>query len=129
MLKMATKRNDPNYAQVTGHIPKDLSIQFRMACTTKGLNLSEGLEASIVQWLAGSDSTEVESGNQTSADHADATEDLEQMGEFIKLLLGLRPRNGLSFAEIADIAGLSSRQVEELYQLVEICRKQNELRK
>lgn len=53
-------------------------------------------------------------------------EDIEQMSEFVKLLLGLRPRNGLSFAEIADITKLPSRQVEELYQMVESWRKQQQ---
>lgn len=68
----------------------------------------------------------LEQGDQPSAENTEATENLEQMGEFVKLLMGLRPRNGLSFAEIADITGLSSRQVEELYQLVESCRKQKQ---
>lgn len=66
-LGMATKRNDPNYAQVTGHIPKELSLKFRFACTAKGLDLSEGLEASISRWLEG---FEVGGNQETSSDGA-----------------------------------------------------------
>jgi len=64
--------------------------------------------------------------SQNQSGQNQSSEDLEQMGEYVKLLMGLRPRNGLSFAEIADITGLPSRKVEELYQLVEQCRKQHE---
>ena len=60
---MATKRSDPNYAQITGHIPKDLSLQFRVACTANSLDLSEGLEAAIQQWLQGLGSASLPSLN------------------------------------------------------------------
>lgn len=55
---------------------------------------------------------------------ADVVDDREQLQEFVKLLAGARPRNGLSLTEIADITGLPARQVEELYQLVEQCRNE-----
>ncbi len=106
------------------------------------ISLPSGLYAALAQWAAkeGNNPTslatdlivalirkEISEGRVTLEDHTES-EDVEQMGEFIKLLMGLRPRNGLSFAEIADITKLPSRQVEELYQLVEKCRKQHEPR-
>ena len=51
MADMVTKRRDPNYAQITGHIPKELSLRFRVICTAKEIDISEGLEESIAQWV------------------------------------------------------------------------------
>ena len=98
--------------------------QLRPDSAWKALSLSKKVLLLLEEYL-----DLLEQDNSPSVDNAEATENLEQMGEFVKLLMGLRSRNGLSFAEIADITGLSSRQVEELYQLVEICRKQQEPRK
>jgi DNA-directed RNA polymerase specialized sigma24 family protein len=105
------------------------------------ISLPSGLYAALAQWAAKEDTNptslatdliaalirkEISEGRLTL--EAETSENLQQMGEFVKLLMGLRPRNGLSFAEIADITGLPSRQVEELYHLVETCRKQHEPR-
>lgn len=87
----------------------------------KALSLSKKVVLMLEEYL-----DLLEQGDASSASNAEASENVEQMGEFVKLLMGLRPRNGLSFAEIADITGLPSRQVEELHQLVEKCRKQHE---
>lgn len=62
----------------------------------------------------------------SDSEMSELKDNLQQMSEFIKLLMSLRPRQGISFAEIADITGLSSRQVEDLYQLVKKCREQYE---
>lgn len=106
------------------------------------LSLPSGLYKALAQWAEKEDSNptslatdllaalirkEISEG-RVSLEDADPNEDLEQMGEYVKLLMGLRSRNGLSFAEIADITGLPSRKVEELYHLVEQCRKQHEPR-
>jgi hypothetical protein len=99
--------------------------QLRPDSAWKALSLSKKVLLLLEEYL---DSLE-QSSSPSVVNNAEATENLEQMGEFVKLLMGLRPRNGLSFAEIAGITGLPSRQVEELYQLVEICRKQHEPRK
>jgi hypothetical protein len=32
---MATKRNDPDYEQVSGYVHKDLALQFRIICATE----------------------------------------------------------------------------------------------
>lgn len=109
------------------------------------ISLPSGLYTALAQWAAKEDTNptslatdliaalirkEVSEGRLTlGPSETETSENLEQMGEFVKLLMGLRPRNGLSFAEIADITGLPSRQVEELYQLVEKCRNQHEPRR
>lgn len=53
----------------------------------------------------------------------DIEESLEQVAEYIKVVMGLRTRNGISFDEIAEITGLTRQQLEEFYEFVESCRK------
>ncbi len=48
---MVTKRDDPNYAQVSGYVPKDLARRFKIACTSKEISQSEALEEALDQWL------------------------------------------------------------------------------
>jgi hypothetical protein len=48
---MVTKRDDPNYSQVSGYVPKDLALRFRIACTAKEISQSEALEEAIGKWL------------------------------------------------------------------------------
>jgi hypothetical protein len=45
------KKDDPNYSQVSGHVPKELALKFKVACTTKEITISEGLEKAISDWL------------------------------------------------------------------------------
>ncbi|MCA1994147.1 MAG: hypothetical protein LDL41_19185 [Coleofasciculus sp. S288] len=52
---MVTKRDDPNYSQVSGYIPKELALRFRIACTAKEISQSEALEKAIGQWLEDED--------------------------------------------------------------------------
>jgi hypothetical protein len=51
-LTLVTKRNDPNYAQVTGHIPVDLARRFGIYCASKQISKSEGLEKAVETLLA-----------------------------------------------------------------------------
>jgi hypothetical protein len=51
-MTVVTKRDDPNYAQVSGHIPKDKALEFKVACTRKQISQSEALEEAIDKWLA-----------------------------------------------------------------------------
>lgn len=51
-MTVVTKRDDPNYAQVSGHIPKDKALEFKIACTRKQISQSEALEEAIDKWLA-----------------------------------------------------------------------------
>lgn len=114
-----------------------------MAVKKISLSLPSGLYNALAQWAAKEDTNptslatdllaalirrEVSEGRVNLEDD-DPSEDLEQMGEYVKLLMGLRSRTGVSFAEIADITKLPSRQVEELYRLVEKCREQHKQQK
>lgn len=44
---MATKRNDPDYEQVSGYIHKDLALQFRILCATERITQSDLLEEAL----------------------------------------------------------------------------------
>ena len=46
-LLMATKRNDPDYEQVSGYIHKDLALKFRILCTTERQTQSDLLEEAL----------------------------------------------------------------------------------
>ncbi len=48
---MVTKRDDPNYSQVSGYIPKDLALRFKIACTSKEIAQSQAMEEAIQRWL------------------------------------------------------------------------------
>jgi hypothetical protein len=44
---LVSKKDDPNYEQVRGHVPKDLAMEFRLACTSHRLDYSQGIEAAL----------------------------------------------------------------------------------
>ena len=44
---MATKRNDPDYEQVSGYVHKDLALKFRIICMTERITQSELLEEAL----------------------------------------------------------------------------------
>jgi hypothetical protein len=48
---VVSKRDDPAYSQVSGHIPNDLALKFKIACTTKQISNSDGLEQAVRLWL------------------------------------------------------------------------------
>jgi hypothetical protein len=48
---VVTKRDDPNYAQVSGYVPKNLARSFKIACTSKDMSQSEALEEALAKWL------------------------------------------------------------------------------
>jgi hypothetical protein len=48
---LASKKEDPNFSQISGHIPNDLARQFRIICADQGLKVSEGLEQAIAYWV------------------------------------------------------------------------------
>ncbi|MGF1493032.1 MAG: hypothetical protein ACFBSC_11395 [Microcoleaceae cyanobacterium] len=48
---LASRKDDPEYAQLSGHVPKDLARRFRIICADEGLKISEGLEQAIEHWL------------------------------------------------------------------------------
>ncbi len=45
------KREDPDYAQVSGYVPKKLALKFKAACTMRETTQSEALEKAIEAWL------------------------------------------------------------------------------
>lgn len=51
LLEVASKRDDPDYQQISGHIPKELATEFKIACTRNGVSHSDGLEQAITIWL------------------------------------------------------------------------------
>lgn len=54
-LTVVSKRDDPNYSQVSGHIPTEMAKKFKIACTVRGVSHSDGLEQAIAIWLAQED--------------------------------------------------------------------------
>jgi hypothetical protein len=50
-ISVVTKRDDPNYSQVSGYVPKDLARRFRIACTSQEISQSEALEEALEKWL------------------------------------------------------------------------------
>jgi hypothetical protein len=48
---VATKRDDPNYAQVSGYIQKDKALKFKVNCTALQITQSEALDEAISLWL------------------------------------------------------------------------------
>ena len=49
------KRDDPDYAQVSGYIPKKLALKFKAACTMRETTQSEALERAVESWLQQTD--------------------------------------------------------------------------
>ncbi len=49
--ELVSKKDDPNYVQAKGHIPKDLAQRFDLACVKYGFDKSQGLEAAIESFL------------------------------------------------------------------------------
>jgi len=48
---MATKRNDPDYEQVSGYVHKDIALKFRIFCMTERLTQSDALEQALSFWI------------------------------------------------------------------------------
>ena len=45
------KKDDPNYGKVSGHIPKELLLNFRKVLLDKDLDISTALEFIIYEWV------------------------------------------------------------------------------
>ncbi|WP_168540667.1 hypothetical protein [Anabaena sp. UHCC 0253] len=45
------KRRDPNYKQISGHIPLELYKQFKTVCFSRDIKQSEAVEIAISQWI------------------------------------------------------------------------------
>ena len=44
---LTTKRDDPNYAQVSGHVPVEVAREFGVLCAIKRITKSEALEEAM----------------------------------------------------------------------------------
>ena len=58
------KREDPDYSQVSGYVPKKLALQFKAACMMRETTQSEALEKAIQDWLK--QSTENSPGHESN---------------------------------------------------------------
>lgn len=45
------KREDPNYQQISGFIPKDLALKFKSQATLREKTLSVAIEEAVKKWL------------------------------------------------------------------------------
>jgi hypothetical protein len=45
------KRRDPNYKQISGHIPLELYKQFKTVCFSRDIKQSEAIEAAVKLWV------------------------------------------------------------------------------
>lgn len=66
LLEVASKRDDPNYQQISGHIPREMATDFKIACTKKGVSHSDGLSQAISLWLAQSTPDKQKQNNHTA---------------------------------------------------------------
>ncbi len=48
---LTTRRKDPNYAQVTSHIPKELAKRLKIYCTEEEITITEAVEVAIEEFL------------------------------------------------------------------------------
>ncbi len=46
------KKDDPNYEQVRGHVPKQLARQFKQYCLNEDIDYSEGLERILASFFS-----------------------------------------------------------------------------
>ncbi|MBD2414791.1 hypothetical protein FACHB389_28930 [Nostoc calcicola FACHB-389] len=45
------KGANPNYMQISGYVPRELGLKFKISCTAKEITHSEALEQMINNWL------------------------------------------------------------------------------
>ena len=48
----ASRRADPSYVQISGHVPKALALDFKVAMTRAEVNQSEAMEQALSMWVA-----------------------------------------------------------------------------
>jgi hypothetical protein len=58
------KREDPDYAQVSGYVPKKLALRFKAACTMRETTQSAALEKAIETWLKQSEELDQGKGSE-----------------------------------------------------------------
>ena len=46
-----TRRNDPDYLQISGYVPKEIGKQFKMKCLDMEITQTEALEQALQLWV------------------------------------------------------------------------------
>ena len=103
---MATKRNDPDYEQVSGYVHKDIALKFRIFCMTERLTQSDALEQALSFWIESQNS---ETDQPTEIDPA--TIPIEE------LQLSFRAHNCLKRAQINSVAELLTHTPQSLLEI------------
>ena len=49
------KGANPDYMQISGYVPRELGLDFKVVCTAKQITHSEALEEMIKKWLQEND--------------------------------------------------------------------------
>ncbi|MBP0016897.1 MAG: hypothetical protein J7647_04985 [Cyanobacteria bacterium SBLK] len=48
---MVSKKDDPEYGQISGFLPKELIEQFKQRCNDERITFSDGMESAFEAWL------------------------------------------------------------------------------
>jgi hypothetical protein len=49
--KLTARRSDPNYTQVTSHVPKELAKRLKFYCTEYETTITEAVEEALREYL------------------------------------------------------------------------------
>jgi hypothetical protein len=60
---MVDRRKNPDYRQVSGHIPMNMYRKFKSICALRDVSQSEALEQAINVWMQGEQEENLESVN------------------------------------------------------------------
>ncbi|MDK3159880.1 hypothetical protein QPK87_25440 [Kamptonema cortianum] len=50
-LEMVARRDDPNYGQLSGYIPKELVDEFKIECIRRDIQKGDALAEAVRLWL------------------------------------------------------------------------------
>lgn len=50
-LGMAPRRNDPNFAQLSAYLPKELVIEVKKFCLDRDINIATAMEEGMRLWV------------------------------------------------------------------------------
>jgi hypothetical protein len=51
MEKMTNKRHSKDFVQISGYVPKELAIEFKVKCARLDISRSEAVTESIKLWI------------------------------------------------------------------------------
>jgi hypothetical protein len=61
---MVDRRKNPDYRQVSGHIPMNMYRKFKSICALRDVSQSEALEQAINVWMEGEQEENLKSVNE-----------------------------------------------------------------